>query len=327
MNVRRLLVLGPVFAVLVLGPSAPAIASSSIAQTSGSTYTCGPDYSYSYTCLAGTGYTGQPVWGADAGHNCTAYVAYRLQQNGSQQPWPSPMGDAIDWKAAAQNADYQVNTTPADGAIAWWGSEDGADGHVAYVESYTSTSVVVSEDAYFQNKTSNGYDDTRQIKAGSTAWPDSFLHIKDVGSRAMRTYGALDFNRDGKADFVIYSGGQWAVKSGKAPYGYIVQGVKLGGAGCIPLVGDFNGDGTPDFAVDCGGQWAVKSGKTPYGYLAQGVLLGGPNDIPLVGDFNGDGKADFAIDSGGQWAVKSGVGPYNYLAQGVLLGGASDTPG
>jgi hypothetical protein len=43
-----------------------------------------------------------------------------------------------------------------------------------------------------------------------------------------------DFNGDGKADFVVYSGGQWAVKSGAAPYGYIAQGVLLGSNGDVP---------------------------------------------------------------------------------------------
>src|SRR5665647_2995301 len=44
-----------------------------------------------------------------------------------------------------------------------------------------------------------------------------------------------DMNRDGVPDFVVYSGGTWAVKSGVSPYGYIAQGVKLGGASDIPL--------------------------------------------------------------------------------------------
>lgn len=149
-------------------------------SASGSTYLC-LDYSYSYTCLTGSGYTGQSVWGVPAGHNCTAYVAYRLRQNGSPQPW-SPLRNAVNWKADAQSAGFRVDGTPAVGSIAWWGSERaGGLGHVAYVESVTSTSIIVSEDAYFPNKYgTNGYDARESISSGTSAWPDGFLHIKDL---------------------------------------------------------------------------------------------------------------------------------------------------
>jgi len=153
----------------------------SIHSGAGATYVCGPDYSHSYTCLKGSGYSGQPVWGADRGHNCTAYAAYRLRQNGSPEPWPSPLGNAVDWKAKAQGAGYRVDGSPAVGSIAWWGGEKaGGLGHVAYVESATSSSIILTEDAYYPNRHSNGYDDRSKITRGTSAWPDAFLHIKDV---------------------------------------------------------------------------------------------------------------------------------------------------
>jgi surface antigen len=139
-------------------------------------YLCGPERSYA--CLTASGYAGQSVWGANnglVGHNCTSYANYRLRQNGSPQPWPSPMGNANAWKDRAQRAGYRVDGTPAVGSIAWWGS--GSLGHVAYVESVTSSSIIVSEDHYITN--APGYDDRKQINSGTSAWPEAFLHIRD----------------------------------------------------------------------------------------------------------------------------------------------------
>src|SRR5579885_2410148 len=184
-----------------------------------------------------------------------------------------------------------------------------------------------------ENQTSGHASSVTMSVSGWTikSWDSSLTHIEwlHLGSAnpgAFAFAGQADFNGDGVADFAVDSGGQWAVKSGKAPYSYIAQGVSLGGPGCAAVVGDFNGDGASDFAVDCGGQWAVKSGKAPYSYIAQGVSLGDPGCTPVVGDFNGDGASDFAVDCGGQWAVKSGKAPYSYIAQGVGLGGPGDIP-
>ncbi len=63
-----------------------------------------------------------------------------------------------------------------------------------------------------------------------------------------------DFDGDGVADFVVDSGGQWAVRSGVAPYPFIAQGVVLGRSTDTPLSGDFNGD--PDLRF-CGLRVAV----------------------------------------------------------------------
>src|SRR4029453_9599350 len=74
-----------------------------------------------------------------------------------------------------------VNTTPGRGAIAQWeASTMRHDGHVAYVESYTTsggsvTSITVSEDNW-----SAGPFAWKTITAGSTNWPDHFIHFKDL---------------------------------------------------------------------------------------------------------------------------------------------------
>ena len=38
---------------------------------------CGPS---GYTCVSGTGYTGQGAWGYPGPHNCTLYAAFRINQ-------------------------------------------------------------------------------------------------------------------------------------------------------------------------------------------------------------------------------------------------------
>lgn len=165
--------------------------------------------------------------------------------------------------------------------------------------------------------------------AGPTATPHPTPSPTPSGFAApapVRTHGKADFNGDGYSDFVIFAGGQWAVKSGKGPHDYIAQGIDLGKDGDEPFVGDFNGDGVPDFAISSGGQWAVRSGVNPYTYVAQGIQLGGPGSTPVVGDFNGDGTADFGIYAGGQWAVKSGRAPYDYVSQGIRPGTANSWP-
>jgi murein DD-endopeptidase MepM/ murein hydrolase activator NlpD len=133
-----------------------------------------------------------------------------------------------------------------------------------------------------------------------------------------------DFNKDGVSDFVYSSSGQWAVRSGVAPNGYIAQGVRLGSPGNTFLTGDFNGDRVSDFVISAGGQWAVRSGVAPYGYIAQGVRLGKAGDSFLTGRFNKDSVKDFVVCSSGQWAVRSGAAPYGYIAQGVRLGKAGN---
>ena len=104
----------------------------------------------------------------------------------------------------------------------------------------------------------------------------------------------------------MFSGGHWAVKSGKGPYDYIAQGITLGTVASTPFVADFDGDGTPDFAIWDGSHWAVKSGRSPYDYIAEGVALGSAGNTPLVADFDGDGVGGLRRVQ--RWAMGSEVG-------------------
>ena len=142
------------------------------------TQLCGPSPSYSCDTA---GYAGQSTswWGRYYGkgyassnsygyHNCTLYAAYRIAQNGAVNPgWSA---NAKDWATAAFKHGTPVNQTPAVGAIAQWNRD-----HVAYVEVVTATYIEISDDNYGLNTT-----DRFRIAVGSPAWPDNFIHFKDV---------------------------------------------------------------------------------------------------------------------------------------------------
>ena len=57
-------------------------------------------------------------WGQNSGHNCTNYVAWRLQS--AAVPKFTGSGNALKWAGWASAAGYAVNGTPAPGAIAFW---------------------------------------------------------------------------------------------------------------------------------------------------------------------------------------------------------------
>ncbi|MDF1490332.1 CHAP domain-containing protein [Tessaracoccus caeni] len=98
-------------------------------------------YEYVYRT---TGY-----WNMYSGHNCTNYVAYRLQKRGIKQFTIPGQGNAHHWGRHARNAGYAVDMNPRVGDVAWWNNTKmGSAGHVAIVESIdrAAGTMVVSED-------------------------------------------------------------------------------------------------------------------------------------------------------------------------------------
>jgi surface antigen len=114
-------------------------------------------------------------WGADPGHNCTNYAAY-VEEFTYHVPSPgNNLGNASQWGLNAPKHGATVNTKPSVGAVAWWSSTAGlgSDGHVAIVESYTSTSVTVSEDAFGGN-----FDWRTYTRSGKPSYyPTGFIHF------------------------------------------------------------------------------------------------------------------------------------------------------
>ena len=153
---------------------------------------CGP--TSSYACAPG-GYTGSApgAWGQAYNrypHNCTTYVAFRLAQNGVGYPgWHD---NANGWARQAALHGTPTNDVAAVGSIAVWTS--GLSGHVAYVESVTPNWIDVSEDAYYPAWPSGGYTRQERILRSSPAWPDAFVHFKDLGRRP------ADINSDGRVN-------------------------------------------------------------------------------------------------------------------------------
>jgi len=99
-------------------------------------------------------------------HNCTLYVAWRLQQAGMRDP--GNWGDASAW-----GRHLRSDHTPTVGSVAWWSA-----GHVAYVEQVSAdkSQVFVRADNYMYNMGA-GFTDSGWISARR---PSGFLHPFDL---------------------------------------------------------------------------------------------------------------------------------------------------
>ncbi|MGB9011724.1 MAG: CHAP domain-containing protein [Aeromicrobium sp.] len=111
-------------------------------------------------------------WAMYTGTNCTNYVAYRLvTTNGMPNKRPkSGVGNARDWGTTMSSI---TDSTPAIGAVAWWGRSSGGN-HVAYIEKVVSpTEIWVSESNW------SGAFDWRKITKSGSGWPDGIIHFAD----------------------------------------------------------------------------------------------------------------------------------------------------
>ncbi|PSK67198.1 hypothetical protein B0E53_00832 [Micromonospora sp. MH33] len=215
-----------VFTVVLLAALSSLVAPADARAASGETSVC---RSTDYSCLAGTGYTGQSVWGSwGPGHNCVSYAAYRLRANGAAQSW-SPIGNAYQWDEKARGAGVRVDTTPAVGSIAQW--DTGSFGHVAYVEVVTAAYIEISEDAYLTD--TSGYASRRRLDRGGTTFASAeFLHVRDVVTPGQPGVpGTPQVLAHGSRVNL-----QWAAAAGASEYQVMRNGVHLatvGGAGFL----------------------------------------------------------------------------------------------
>lgn len=123
-----------------------------------------------------------PYWRQGTGENCTNYVAYRLIQNGASANYGPFPGNANTWGSYFAQRNVTPNSTPAVGAIAWWGANAdpsqgiGTDGHVAYVEHvYPDGSIDISEANY----------------ANQFAWPGPSPPTTRNGQQALSTFTTM----------------------------------------------------------------------------------------------------------------------------------------
>ncbi|MHB1017926.1 MAG: cell wall-binding repeat-containing protein [Coriobacteriia bacterium] len=112
---------------------------------------------------------------------CTSFVAWRMNRDGGKMTFYNYMddghwGDAGNWRANSLVLGYPVKSTPAVGAIAWWGPTSSSTGHVAYVEAVNGDGTIVVED---YNYVSFRYD-RRTIPASGLKAPSGYIHIHDM---------------------------------------------------------------------------------------------------------------------------------------------------
>lgn len=190
--------------------SSPASASVTVLCSGGSYSTC---INSGHTAHGFEQHYQNGYWGAYSGHNCTNYAAYlESTVNGAATP-AYQLGNAAQWASSAAAHGVPVNASPAAGAIAQWDAGSGGaspDGHVAYVEGWDGTSLVISEDNY-----SAGPFRWRTITVGDPQWPSHFIHFKDLATTGQNRVSVLDpagnvFAKDG------LGGGGWLNQGAQA---------------------------------------------------------------------------------------------------------------
>lgn len=225
-------------------------------------------------------------WNMFGGHNCTNYIAYRLSQRGIGQFTVPGNGDAKNWGPQARAKGYAVDkSNPQPGDVAWFDTNIGASGHVAYVESVDGDKVTVSEDNW------GGNFHWRQYYIKDVT---GFIHVTPVTPPPPPP---ADLDGDGTPDT--------ADVCPRMPG-------PLNTLGCLPeefdtsSLSDFNGDGFSDIAAfyDYGSGMArgfaftgsssgLANSGTRFWETGQGQFEGG-RARHVSGDFNGDGYSDIA---------------------------------
>jgi surface antigen len=230
-------------------------------------------------------------WG-EYNRECTSAVAWWLhERNGFEMPFHD---NASGWGPDAQARGYAVNSTPAVGAVAWWGPGD----HVAWVAAVGSGTVTIEE----YNYDYAGHYHERTIPANA---PSGYIHFKDLpsgppGEGSFVGHDGFVYRIAGGAPVYVSN---WAAVGGPQP----VRGLTDAEFGALPR---YPRNGTLLGASD--GRVYVVAGGAPL-YVSNWNAIGGPQ--PSV-----------AIDSAAVANAGGGV-PWDHLrpypADGTLLG-ASD---
>lgn len=250
----------------------------------GVSYICEPDALYSCTSASGYKGTNATGWaekyygcpdqasGCAAGtpHNCTLYAAYRLMQaNVSDPGWHD---NANGWANQASRHGVLVDQVAADGAIAQWNG--GTSGHVAYVEASDASGITITMDDYYTSAPDpNGYTAEVHIATNSPAWPDNFIHFRDIGFYANKI---VQWNGDTKTQKT-----SWYVSPDLKRYWipsssifYCLEGQGIVNAG--PLSSQIL-----DQLQDQTGQWAKCSSASPPMAPVAAVLTPTPSSPPV----------------------------------------------
>jgi hypothetical protein len=182
-------------------------------------------------------------------------VAFRLAEAGVPDPhWSA---NANEWDTSASG--IPVDQTAAVGAIAQWNG--GSFGHVAYVESVSSSGIVITDDNYYYGTAApnGGYTDKIYISNNSPAWPDNFIHFKDYYGDIVQWSGDTSAQKtswrvgaDGRRHWIPYIGVYLCLKNGGVPGPYplpsdVLDTVVPDDTGSdAPCGGDLNNGGLVD---------------------------------------------------------------------------------
>jgi len=158
----------------------------------------------SYTTKV-NGYYQYDQWGYQF-RNCTSFVAWKISQEfpgTSTAGW----GQAYQWSSNAPSSKVHPASgyTPQVGDIAVWGTEVGADGHVAYVASVSNG--VATFDEYNVAETgiyTDAYTSTNH--PGAQASPDYYIHLGtplDGGGGDSGTGYQIAFQAAGSGDLYL----------------------------------------------------------------------------------------------------------------------------
>lgn len=119
-------------------------------------------------------------WGYNQA-NCTSFVAHRLHRINHFEV-PRTLGNARDWGYNARSLGYQVNNTPAVGAVAWSKPFTGGAydyGHVAWVAAISGNNILLEEYNY-----AGARYHTRTVNKNDIS---GFIHFKDLDARGTST--------------------------------------------------------------------------------------------------------------------------------------------
>ncbi|MBK7820859.1 MAG: CHAP domain-containing protein [Tessaracoccus sp.] len=165
-------------------------------------------------------------WGMVGGHNCTNYVAYRLQQAGVKKITKPGRGTAKHWGPAAKAKGIKVSKkNPKVGDVVWWSAKAfrNSTGHVGYVEAVNrkAGTVLVSEDNY------RGNYQWRTYKISEVS---GFIHVGDDVRNAVKGKTPAITGEPQVGEKLKAKAGAWRPGAVKMTYQWLRDGKKIDGA-------------------------------------------------------------------------------------------------
>lgn len=126
----------------------------------------------------------------------------------------------------------------------------------------------------------------------------------------------FDWNRDGKADLVIYRKGIWYVDTNRDGAADLIYGFGNFTNNDQPFFSDVNNDGNPDLGIFSDGIWQFDFNRD--GKPETAFQFGAAGDIPLAGNYNTAGSI-FVSTTGNDGANGSQTAPLRTIAKAIAV--------